>query len=137
MNKWPAPKSNVRIVLGLTFFIGGFIWVVCFFKFIPFSPLDRLTGWLGAITAGLLFFLGICIGFSAKPKGAIAGFVIFVAWSLGLILLPVPEGYGEAVLGGWFLVLCAMVALYEKFRKKSTYHKKGTEKMKTQRDNRG
>ena len=121
LDKWHAPKSGTRIDFALAFFIGGLIWAVYFFEFRSFSPLDRLTGWVGAITASLFFFLGLCIGFSTKPKSAIAGFLVFAAWSLGLILLPVPEGYGEAVFGGWFLVLFAMVALYEKYMKKSTH----------------
>ena len=128
MDKWPTPKSNTRIALSLTFFVGGFIWIIYFFEFMPFSPLDRLTGWLGAITASLLFFLGLCIGFSAKPKSAIIGFLVFTAWSLGLIILPVPEGYGEAIFGAWFLVLFGIVALYEKYRKKSTRYENITKK---------
>jgi hypothetical protein len=127
-NAWPAPKSSIRIALGLTFIIAGFVWTVFFFTLLPFSGLDRLTGWFGAIIASVFFFLGICIGFSLKPKETTVGFLVLVAWSLGLVLLPVPEGYGEAVFGGWFLVLCAMVALYEKHRKKSAHYNKGIEK---------
>jgi hypothetical protein len=96
--------------------------------FPPFSGLDRLTGWFGAIIGGVFLFLGICIGFSVKLSEITAGFLVLVAWSLGLALLPVPEGYSEAVFGGWFLVLCAIVALYEKYRKRGSHFKKGMEK---------
>jgi hypothetical protein len=119
VSKWPAPKSDARIALALIFFIVGFIWIICFFEFLPFSPSDRLIGWLGAITASLLFFTGLCVGFSIRPKEAIAAFLAWIVWSLGLIYLPVPEGYGEAVFGGWFLVGFAVVALYEKYRKRA------------------
>lgn len=119
MDKWPGPKSNTRIALGLTFIIAGLVWAVYFFEFIHFSPLDRLTGWVGAITAGVFLFSGFCIGFGVKPKSAIAGFLVFVTWSLGLALLPVAGGYSEAVFGGWFLVLFAIVALYERYKKKN------------------
>jgi hypothetical protein len=123
MNKWPAPKSNTRIALGLTFIIAGFVWAIYFFAFIPFSPSDRLTGWFGAITASILLFLGLCIGFGAKPKEVIVGSLVIVAWSLGLILLPAPEGYTEAVFGSWAIlgmIIIIIYAKYEKSRKKNS-----------------
>lgn len=128
MDKWPAPKSNARITLGLTFIIAGFIWTVYFFEFIPFSPLDSLTGWFGAITASILLFLGLCIGFSAKLKEAIAGFLIFIVWSLGLILLPVPEGYAEAVFGSWAILGMILIIIFAKY--KESRKKKGVQLLK-------
>lgn len=120
-NTWPATKSNTRLAFGLTLIIAGFVWTIYFFMFQPFSVLDRLTGWFGAMIGGVFLFFGICIGFSKKLKEIAAGFLVLVVWSLGLALLPVPQGYGEAVFGGWFLVLFAVIALYGKYRKKGAH----------------
>jgi hypothetical protein len=115
MDDWHAPKSNTRIILSLISFAAAFIFMAWFFKYAPFSPSDRLVGWLGAITTCFLFFSGFYIGFSIKTKKAIVGFLAFLIWSLGLLFLPVPEGYAEAVYGSWAILFMAAVALYAKY----------------------
>ena len=129
MDKWPSPKSNRRVALGLTLIVAGFIWIVYFFEFMPFSPSYRLTGWIGAIIASLLLFSGLCIGFNAKPKGAIAGFLVFIVWSLGLVLLPVPGGYAEVVFGSWAILGMIIVITYAKYQE--SRKKKGAQVVKS------
>lgn len=125
MNEWYAPKSNIRIILSLVSFAAAFIFMTWFFKYAPFSPSNKLMGWLGAVTTCFLLFLGFYIGFSIGTKKAIAAFSVFLIWSLGLIFLPVPEGYAEAVYGGWAILLMAIIALYAKYeesKKKKNKH---------------
>jgi len=132
MDEWYAPKSNVRIALCLVLIIAGFAWILVFFKFVSFSPQDRLTGWLGAIIAGFFFFWAFCIGFSVKTKKILVGTLVCFSWSMGFLIIPVPEGYAETVYGSWAIVLIAIVAIYAKYKesrkKKNVRLGKETEK---------
>jgi hypothetical protein len=119
MDDWRAPKSNARIILGLILIVAAFLWLTYFYNYLsstyPHTSPDRLTGWFGAIIACSLFFSSFCIGFNVKTKKAVIGFLFFIVWSYGLVLLPIPEGYGEAVLGGWAILFMAFVTVYAKY----------------------
>lgn len=121
-----SSKSRTRAVVSAIFIVGFFAWLAVFFSY-TFSIdtqtfLGKLTIWFGIIIAGLLIFLGIAVGAGADAKTMTAGSIVFVVWSLGLLVIPVPEGYGEAVLGSYSILLMVMVALffeYKKIRKRS------------------
>jgi len=119
MDEWYKPKSNVRVILGLIFIITGFIWMIFFYNYMsityPRTTPAILIGWLGAIITSFLFFLGICVGFSVKTKKVVVATSILFVWSLGFLVLPVPEGYAEAVYGSWVLILMVAIGLYAKY----------------------
>lgn len=130
MDEWRASKSNVRIALGLVLIIAGFVWLALFFEFMPISPSNILVGWLGAIITGFFFFSAICISFDDKAKKAIVVGLVCLLWSLGFLVLPVPEGYAETVYGGWAIIFMALVILYAKYessQKRKTSAQKETE----------
>ena len=114
MDEWYAPKSNTRIILSLISFVAAFVFMAWFFKCVPFSPSNKFTMWLGAVATAFLFFLGFYVGFNIKKKKVIGGFSAFLIWSLGLLFLPVPEGYTEAVYGSWAILFMAIIALHAK-----------------------
>jgi len=126
MDRRATPKSKIRTVMSAIFILGFFVWDAFFFYHLlstyPYTTPDKLIVWFGIIIAGLLIFIGITVGAGADAKTIAVGSIVCVVWSLGLLVIPVPEGYGEAVLGSYAILLMVMVALffeYKKFRKKN------------------
>jgi hypothetical protein len=117
-SEWQTPKSNIRIALGVAFIIAGFVWLVYFGNYMltayRYSTPDKFIVWLGLMTFSLLLWIAFYIGFSIKTRKAVLGFLSILIWSIGLLLIPVPEGYGEAVLGSYFLLFILLMALYAK-----------------------
>jgi len=119
VDKWYKPKSHIRIFLGLLLIIAGFAWLTFFYNYIsiiyPRTTPDILIGWFGALVTSFLFFLAICVGFSVKTKKTVVAALVLFIWSLGFLVLPVPEGYAEAVYGSWALLGMVAVGLYAKY----------------------
>ena len=74
------------------------------------------------IIGGFLFFSGYCVGSNIGFKKMVLSFLVVVVWSLGFLILPVPEGYAEAVYGSWAILLMVIAALY--FRREESKKKK-------------
>lgn len=76
------------------------------------------------LIACFLLLSGICTVSNVDLKKMSIGFSLFMIWSFGLIVIPIPEGYGEAVLGGyaifWMLLLAAFFKYKEYKKKKSS-----------------
>ncbi len=121
MDKQVAPKSKTRIVASAILILGFFIWDTFFFYYLlstyPHTTPDKLTVWFGIVIAGLLIFVGIAVGAGINAKTIAVGAIVCAAWSLGLVLLPVPEGYAETVYGGWTILLMLLVAFYFEYEK--------------------
>lgn len=112
---------KIKIAAGILLILGFFLWITYFFYQIfvnyPSQIPDRLTIWLGLIFALFLLLSGISIGVGASFRKMLFGFLFLVAWSYGLLAIPTPEGYGEAVLGLWAILGLAAVVLYYEYEK--------------------
>ena len=130
MDEWYKTRGAVGIILGLAFFIAGFVWLWYFFEYELFSPSDRFSIWLGAVIAGLLFFSGFCVSFKVQAKKSVMFTLMFLGYSL-IFFVPVPSGYEEFYYGGFAVLLMAIVAFYAKYeesKKKKAQVGKETEK---------
>lgn len=122
MDEWYKTRGGIGIVLGLVFFVAGFIWMWCFFQFELFSPSNRLSIWLGAVIAGLLFFTGFCVSFKVQLKKSVMFALIFLGYSL--VFLSVPSGYEEVYYGGFAILIMAILVLYAKLKKSEKKNQK-------------
>ena len=112
-----ARVSKGRIALSILSFCTALIVATCFSVYVPFSPSDRLKMWIFiAVESCLMFSVG-CIGLGGTVKSLLAGLLFATIWSFGLVMLPVPEGYGEAVYGGWAIFGMIIVILYFESKK--------------------
>jgi len=125
-------KSRIRIAVGSLLILGCFVWAIYFSFAVPFGQLPpayaKITIWGSVIVASLLLFLGLLVlAENVDTKKMVLGFIFFVVWSIGLLAIPVPEGYGEGVLGIYFLLLIVALWLYSKYvgSKKKLHLKKG------------
>jgi hypothetical protein len=120
-NEWHTPKSHTRIALGVTFIIAAFVWMTYFGNYLlttyKYSTPDRFVFWFGATISVSLLFVGFTIGFSMKIKQAVLGFLYLLGFLFTLQLIPVPEGYGEAVYGSYFLLYMLPMILYIRHEK--------------------
>jgi len=123
MDETSTLKSRARVALSIFFFTGFFVWSLYFYSYIsltyPHAIPDKLVVWGGLIVASSFLLVGFIVLLKDKPtksKDVVIGFVFFFVWSLGLMAIPVPEGYGEGVLGIYFLFLIAALVLYSKLR---------------------
>lgn len=112
---WQVRSSNKMLILGLIFIIAGFALMTAFFKFVPFSSSDRLTGWLWAVLIMLVFGLGFFSIIVVKIRDALATLLALFLWSL-ILLVPVPLGYEEVYYGGSVAFLGIMLVLYVKYK---------------------
>lgn len=116
MEEWYKPTSTLRVVLGIVFIIAAFVFMIYYFNFIPFSTSNMLTVWLGAIVTCFLFLLGFYVGLDISTKKVLVAALVLSIWSMGLLILPVPEGYGEAVYGCWAVLLMIIMILFAKYQ---------------------
>jgi len=112
----------MRIAVSLVFFIGFFLWSLYFYSYIsmtyPYAIPDKLVVWGGLVVASIFLLSGFLVllkGEATNSKEVVIGFVFFVVWSIGLLVIPVPEGYGEGLLGIYFLLLIVALWLYSKY----------------------
>lgn len=121
MGRKAVQRSMARTLVSVVFIAGFFVWDAFFFFYLlstyPNSTPDKITVWFGIIIAGLLIFLGIAVGAHADALTITVGSVVCVVWSLGLLVIPVPEGYGEAVLGGYAILLMVTIAIFFEYKK--------------------
>jgi len=82
---------------------------------VPFSPSDRLTGWLWAVLIMLVFGLGFFSIIVVKIRVALATLLAVFIWSL-ILLVPVPQGYEEIYYGGSVAFLGIVLILYVKYK---------------------
>jgi hypothetical protein len=61
-------------------------------------------------------FLAFYVGFDLETKKVVVGASTWLIWSTGVLVLPLPEGYGEEVLGGWAALFCVITVLYVRYR---------------------
>lgn len=120
MDQGRVSKSRVRIAAGSLLILGCLVWAVYFSFAVPLEHLSsayaKITVWAGVIVGSILLFLGLLVlAENVDMRKMFLGFIFFLVWSLGLPLIPVPEGYGEGVLGIYFLLLIAALWLYSKF----------------------
>ncbi|MDH5494155.1 MAG: hypothetical protein OEY24_00410 [Candidatus Bathyarchaeota archaeon] len=113
--KWQVRSSNRMLILGIIFIIAGFGLMTFFFKFMPFSPSEKLTMWLSALLIMLVFGLGLFSIIVVKTKEVAATFMVLFVWSL-VFLVPVPKGCEDFLWGGSLLLLCATVVCYVKYK---------------------
>jgi hypothetical protein len=114
--EWYEPTSTLRIAFATAIILAALVFMVSYFSFAPFSTSDRLSVWVGAEIICLLLFLAFYVGFDLETKQVVVGASIWLIWSIGLLVLPLPEGYGEAVLGGWAALLGVIIVLYVRYR---------------------
>ncbi|MCK4481805.1 hypothetical protein KAU55_01160 [Candidatus Bathyarchaeota archaeon] len=112
---WQVRSSNKMLILGIVFFIAGFVLMTIFFKLVPFSPSDRPIIWLWTVLAMLTFGLGLFSIIAVKTKDALATLLVLLVWSF-VFLIPVPEGYEDYVWGGSLVFLCVTTMLYVKYK---------------------
>jgi hypothetical protein len=127
---WYKPTSTLRMALATVIIIAALVFMVSYFRFVPFAISDRLNVWVGAEIMGLLLFLAFYVGFDLETKQVVVGASIWLVWSIGVLVFPLPEGYGEAVLGGWAALLGVITVLYVRHRtarRKDQPHSRKTE----------
>lgn len=137
MNEWHITKSKTKIAIGLVLIASSFVWITYFYVYASFmysyTTPEKFTVWFAIMVTCLLFFWGFCMIFDVNAIKILELSLIFPIWSLGLLVLPIPKGYEEAVLGSYFLLWVLIIALYfeyEKYKKKRR-SQKGTEKDET------
>lgn len=112
MDELHLPRSKTRILLSISLIVASFVFVAWFFLYVPFSPSNKLMMWAVLLISGFLFFSGYCVGSNINFKKMLSWFLVVIVWSMGFVVLPVPEGYAETVYGSWAILLMAIVALY-------------------------
>lgn len=118
-------KSKERTIFGIFGLVAFFVVSALAFMYRDFLMVNRLQAWTVIVIDICLLFSALCIGLGGTMKNLVVGVVFLVLWTYGFLILPTPEGYGEAVYGGWALLAIIFVALYseyEKFIKKKTLH---------------
>ncbi len=124
MIEWTGVGRKLRVIAGILSILGFFVWATFFYYYVslifPRATPDKFVVWVGIIIATVFLLVGFLLlfqGKSANSKELFVGYLLFVIWSFGLLVIPTPEGYGEAVLGGYFILLIAALALYSRYKK--------------------
>jgi len=108
------------VIIATVLIVTGIVLLIIFMQ--AFSPLNLLDTLEVALVVCLLIFAGFAVGFSLKIKSVVGVFLVLIVWSLGFLVIPVPPpDEGDAVYGGYFLLLVVLIAAYGKFthRKKA------------------
>lgn len=79
---------------------------------------SNLKTWLVLDVLACMGFSGTAIGFGGTAKDLIFGNLFLIGWAYGLVILPVPEGYAEAVYGGWAVLAMIVVIAYFEYEKR-------------------
>jgi len=120
-NEWHAPKSGTRLALSVVFIIGAIVWMACFgiytLTVYAHSTPDKFVVFFGIAIGASLLFVGFAIASSAKTRQVIPAFLYLLVFLCTLPLIPVPNGYGETVLGIYFLLWSLPVILYARHEK--------------------
>jgi hypothetical protein len=110
---WPKPASDSRVIFGTVLIVAGFVFLIIFTS--VFAPMNRLTAWEGAMLACVLLFAGFAVGFSVKIKTVVGAILVVIVGSFGFVIIPVPEGQADVVLGSYLLLLLGLIIAYEKY----------------------
>jgi hypothetical protein len=103
------------LVLGIVFFIIGLALMALFPTFMTFSP-DRFVILLYVLLMALPFGLGLFSIIVVKKRDVVTAFIAFFIWSL-VLLVPVPQGYGEPIYGGSLILMVGTILLIDKYKK--------------------
>ena len=114
-------KSRTRRIVAWAFLVASFIWLVFLGAYMlsafRYSTPDPFTVWSGIAIFGLFVFGFAYLISTEKLWKMILGFCYFLAVITGMFMIPVPEGYAEAVLGVYYVLSMSPFLLYAKYKK--------------------
>jgi uncharacterized membrane protein YgcG len=119
--EWQLTKNRTRRIVAWVLLVASFIWLVFFLNFMltafRYSTPDPFTVWSGMVIFSLFVFGFAYLISTEKLWKMILVFCYVLTVITGMFMIPIPEGYAEAVLGVYCILSMSPLLLYARYKK--------------------